>query len=70
MTGFLHHRLRLMHRTQFRQRLSDRSVALTESCTSDIVELAILVRGWQQLGKSLVSSAFELNCLCKLRMTA
>ena len=30
-----------------------------------IVELAILVRGWQRLGKSLVGSAVELNYLYK-----
>ena len=32
--GFLHHRLRLWHRTQFRQRVSDRSVALAASYNS------------------------------------
>src|SRR4051812_17283547 len=31
---FLHHRLRLMPRTQFRQRVSDRSVALAASYSS------------------------------------
>ena len=33
-TVILHHRLRLLHRTQFRQRVSDRSVALAASCSS------------------------------------
>ena len=32
--GFLHPRLRLVHRTQFRRRVSDRSVALAASCIS------------------------------------
>ena len=32
---FLHHRLRLLHRTQFCRRVSDRSVALAASCSSD-----------------------------------
>ena len=32
--GFLHHCLRLLHRTQFRRRVSDRSVALAASCSS------------------------------------
>ena len=34
LTGFLHHRLRLLHRTQFRRRIFDRSVALVASCSS------------------------------------
>ena len=34
LTGFLHHRLRLLHRTQFRLRVSDRSVALAATCSS------------------------------------
>ena len=34
MTVILHHRLRLLHRTQFRRRVSDRSVALAASCSS------------------------------------
>ena len=33
--GFLHHLLRLLHRTQFRRRVSGRSVALAASCSSD-----------------------------------
>ena len=33
--GFWHQHLRLMHRTQFRQRVSDRSVALAASWSSD-----------------------------------
>ena len=33
--GFLHHRLRLLHRTQFQQRVSDRSVALAATCSSE-----------------------------------
>ena len=32
--GFLHHRLWLIHRTQFRQRVSNHSVALAASCSS------------------------------------
>ena len=32
--GFLHPHLRLMRRTQFRERVSDRSVALAASCSS------------------------------------
>ena len=39
LTGFLHHRLRLLHRTQFRQRVSDRSVALAVSCSSCMLSL-------------------------------
>ena len=35
---FLHHRLWLLHRTQFRQRFSDRSVALAASYSSDCTE--------------------------------
>ena len=31
---FLHHRLRLWHRTQFRRRVSDRSVVLATSCSN------------------------------------
>ena len=34
--GFLHHRLRLWHRTQFRRRVSDRSVALAATFSSEI----------------------------------
>ena len=34
LTDFLHHCLRLLHRTQFRRRVSDRSVALAASCSS------------------------------------
>ena len=34
--GFLHHRLRLLHRTQFRERVSDHSVALAVSCSSEV----------------------------------
>ena len=33
MTVILHHCLRLIHRTQFRQSVSDRSVALAASCS-------------------------------------
>ena len=32
---FLHHRLRLWHRTQFHRTVSDRSVALAASCSSE-----------------------------------
>ena len=32
---FLHHRLRLLHRTQFRQRVFDHSVTLAASCSSE-----------------------------------
>ena len=32
---FLHHHLRLLHHTQFRQRVSDRSVVLAVSCSSE-----------------------------------
>ena len=32
--NFLHHRLRLLHPTHFRRRVSDRSVALAASCSS------------------------------------
>lgn len=35
LTVFWHHRLRLWHRTQFRQRVSNRSVALEASCSSE-----------------------------------
>ena len=31
---FLHHRLQLLHRTQFRRRVSDHSVVLAASCSS------------------------------------
>ena len=34
LMGFLHNRLRLLHHTQFRRRVSDRSVALAASCSS------------------------------------
>ena len=33
--GFLDHHLRLMHCTQFRQRVCDRSVALAASCSTE-----------------------------------
>ena len=33
--GFLHHRLRLWHRTQFHRRVSNRSVTFGPSCSSD-----------------------------------
>ena len=35
--GFLHHCLRLLHRTQFRRRVSYRSVALAASCSGERV---------------------------------
>ena len=34
LTGFLHHHLWLWHRTQFRRRVCDRSVALAASCST------------------------------------
>ena len=34
--GFLHHRLRLWHHRQFRRRVSNRSVTLAASCSSDV----------------------------------
>ena len=45
LTGFLHHRLRLLHRTQFRQRVSDRSVTLAVSCSSVGLQ-AKLIKLW------------------------
>ena len=42
LMGFLHHRLRLMHHTQFPQRVSDRSVVLAVSC-STVISLNLIM---------------------------
>ena len=42
--GFLHHCLRLLHRTQFRRRVSDRSVVLAASYCSEANGFVLLAR--------------------------
>ena len=56
---FLHHRLRLLHRTQFHRRVSDRSVALAASCSS--VAMTLLCLMLVTLGPSAMIS--DLNRL-------
>src|SRR5215216_3683297 len=45
--GFLHHRLRLLHSTQFHRRVSHRSVALAASCSSASIFQMSSTLEWQ-----------------------
>ena len=49
---FLHHRLRLLHRTHFHRRVSDRSVAFGPSCSSDMKALNITQPRMGNINKS------------------
>ena len=58
--GFLHHRLRLWHRTQFRRRVSDRSVTFGPSCSSVTVCDNVLSQMVQEPLRTHTSAADHL----------
>ena len=53
LTVLLHHRLRLLHHTQFRRRVSDCSVALAVSCSSASKSKRVIAEPEEVQAKSL-----------------
>ena len=65
LTVLLHHRLRLLHRTQFRRRVSDHSVALAATCSSGAKRFFYFKVNWED--RSTLFSGQNLNAKWRSR---